>query len=144
MKILANFYFARDNTKTPLFVSSFIVFLNVTISLSFFNAIGFLIIPIATSISTWFGVFVYFYLLTKNKLLFLQKKLIKNIFKIIASSALMCAVLLLSLQKYASYLDYSNIYKSIFLIIIVCFAGIVYLISCYLFGLLKIKNYKAD
>ena len=52
VKILANFYFARDNTKTPFYISSFIVFLNVMISVSFFNQIGFLIIPIATTIST--------------------------------------------------------------------------------------------
>ena len=35
IKILSNFFFARDNTKTPFFISSFIVFLNVLISVSF-------------------------------------------------------------------------------------------------------------
>ena len=41
VKILSNFFFARDNTKTPFYISSFIVFLNVVISLSLFNQIGF-------------------------------------------------------------------------------------------------------
>ena len=36
VKILANFFFARDNTKTPFYISSFIVFLNVVISVFFF------------------------------------------------------------------------------------------------------------
>ena len=35
VKILSNFFFARNNTKTPFYISSFIVFLNVTISLIF-------------------------------------------------------------------------------------------------------------
>ena len=35
IKILSNLFFARDNTKIPFLISSFIVFLNVTISLSF-------------------------------------------------------------------------------------------------------------
>ena len=35
VKILSNFFFARDNTKTPFFISAFIVFLNIIISLSF-------------------------------------------------------------------------------------------------------------
>ena len=47
VKILANFFFARDNTKTPFYISLLIVFLNILISILFFNKIGFLIIPIA-------------------------------------------------------------------------------------------------
>ena len=38
IKILSNFFFARDNTKTPFYISSFIVFLNVIISVSFFQS----------------------------------------------------------------------------------------------------------
>ena len=41
IKILSNFFFARDNTKTPFYISAFIVFLNVIISVSFFNDVGF-------------------------------------------------------------------------------------------------------
>ena len=36
IKVLANFFFARNNTKTPFYLSAFIVFLNITISLFFF------------------------------------------------------------------------------------------------------------
>ena len=51
-KVLANFYFARDNTKTLFYISALIVVVNIIISLSFFDKIGFVIIPIATTIST--------------------------------------------------------------------------------------------
>ena len=144
VKILSNFFFARDNTKTPFYISSFIVFLNVSISLSFFNQIGFLIIPIATSISTWIGVLIFIYFLKKKNYLLLQSGLFYNTFKIVISTAIMCLVLIFSLEKYSSYLDYSYAYKSIYLLIIVGFVGIVYLLSCYLLGLLKIKNYKTN
>ena len=66
VKVLANFFFVRDNTETPFYISSFIVLLNVVISLTYFNNIGFLIIPIATSISTWAGVLIFLYLLQKK------------------------------------------------------------------------------
>ena len=82
------------------------------------------------------------YLLMKNKLLFLQTKLYKNTFKIIISSSIMAFVLDYVLDKYSTYLDYTYIFKSFYLLIIVGFVGTVYLLSCYLFGLLKIKNYK--
>ncbi len=144
VKILSNFFFARDNTKVPFYISALIVFLNILISLSFFNHIGFLIIPIATSISTWIGVFIFLYILFDNNFLNLKKQLVNNILKIAISSVIMSFTLLFSLEKFSSYLDYSYIYKSIYLLIIIGFVGIVYLLSCYLLGLLKIKSYKTN
>ena len=144
IKILSNFFFARDNTITPFYISSFIVLLNIFISVSFFNQFGFLIIPIATSISTWFGVLILLYLLIKRNYLLLQNKLFSNLIKIIISSAIMALTLFIALKHYSSYLDYVYIYKSIYLLIIVGFAAIIYLLSCYLLGLLKIKNYKTN
>ena len=56
----------------------------------------------------------------------------------------MSLFLIFSLTKFAEYLNYDYMYKSIYLLIIVGFAGSIYLLSCYLFGLLKIKNYKTN
>ena len=117
--------------------------MNVSVSLIFFEQIGFLIIPIATSISTWAGVFIFLYFLKKKNYLFLKRELYYNFYKIIFSSAIMSFALKFALEKYSSYLDYSYNYKSIYLIMIVGFAGIVYLLSCYLLGILKIKKYRA-
>ena len=144
IKILANFYFARDNTKTPFYISSFIVFLNVSISLSFFSSIGFLIIPLATSISTWAGVIIYLYLLKRSNFLLLQKKLVYSVLKIIFCTIIMSITLQTLLNYYTNYLDYNYMYKLIYLLIIICFVGIIYLLFCYLLGLLKIRNYKAN
>ena len=144
IKILSNFYFARDNTKTPFYISTLIVLLNILISVSFFNKIGFVIIPLATSISTWFGVFIYIYLLNRKKILLIKSQLIINAIKILISTIIMSFILLLTLNKFANYLDYSYNYKAIYLISIVSFVGMFYLLSCYLLGILKLKNYKTD
>ena len=120
------------------------VVINITISLSLFSSIGFIIIPIATSVSTWIGVLVYIYLLNQRKSLLLKKELITNFLKIIISTLIMSFVLVLSLDNYVSYLNYTYKLKAIYLISIIGFAGIVYLLSCYLLGILKIKNYKAN
>ena len=144
IKILSNFFFARDNTKTPFYISTFIVFLNILISVSFFNKIGFIIIPIATSISTWVGVFIYIYLLNNKKILLLKNRLMINFIKILISTIIMSSILLFSLDKFSNYLDYSYNYKAVYLISIVSFVGIFYLLSCYLLGILKLKNYKTN
>ena len=144
IKILSNFFFARDNTKTPFYISIFIVFLNILISVSFFNKTGFLIIPIATSISTWVGVLIYIYLLNIKKILLLESYLIANFIKILISTIIMSIILVFFLDKYSAFLDYSYNYKAVYLILIVSFVGMFYLLSCYLLGILKLKNYKTN
>ena len=144
IKILSNFFFARDNTKTPFYISMGIVIVNISISVSLFSNFGFIIIPIATSISTWLGVLIYIYLLNKKNSLLLNIELAPNFFKILTSSTIMSLILILALKHYASYLDYFYNYKAIYLISIVGFTGSVYLLSCYLLGILKIKKYKTN
>ena len=144
IKILSNFFFARNNTKTPFYISAFIVLLNVLISITFFNKIGFIIIPIATSISTWIGVTIYIYLLNMKNFLLIKSYLPKNIFKIILCTILMSFLLMFVLDYFSDYLDYTYKYKSIYLLFIVGFVASVYLISCYLTGVLKVKNFRTN
>ena len=142
IKILSNFFFARNDTKSPFYISSFIVLLNIFISISFFSNIGFIIIPISTSISTWVGVIIYISLLNKKNHLLPRDYLLKNIIKIILNTAIMSFILVLALDHFADYLQYSYKFKSFYLISIVGFVACIYLVSCYLFGLLKNKNFK--
>ena len=120
------------------------VIINISISVSLFASYGFIIIPIATSISTWTGVFIYIYLLNEKNSLLLNKKLIPNFIKILASTIIMSIIMVLLINNYESYLNYSYKFKAIYLLSIVGFAGIVYLLSCYLFGILKLKDYKTN
>ena len=142
IKILSNFFFARNDTKSPFYISSFIVFLNILISVTLFNEYGFIIIPIATSVSTWTGVLIYLFILNKNNFLLLKNNLIKNIIKIIFITIFMTFILVFALDFYANYLDYTYKYKSIYLLLIVGFVAGFYLITCYFAGILKTKNFK--
>ena len=142
LKLLSNFYFARNNTKLPFYISLIVMLINIAISVSLFQKYGFIIIPIATSISTWIGVLIYIYLLNSKKILLLKNKLMINFIKIVISTIIMVFILIFSLNRFANYLDYSYNYKAVYLISIVAFVGMFYLLSCYLLGILKLKNYK--
>ena len=144
VKVLSNFFFARDNTKIPFYISIVMVTINISISLSLFSSFGFVIIPIATSIATWIGVVLYIYLLNQKKSLLLNIQIIPTLLKILASTTIMSFILVLALNNYVGYLDYTYKFKAIYLVSIVGFTGIVYLLSCYLLGILKIKNYKTN
>ena len=142
IKILSNFFFARNDTKTPFYISFLVVLLNIFISIFFFKKIGFIIIPIATSISTWIGVLIYSVILKRKKFLLLEHYLSKNIFKIVLNTVLMSFVLIFTLNLYTDNLDYYYKYKAVYLMLIVCFVASIYLISCYLIGVLKKRNFK--
>ena len=66
LKILSNFFFARNDTKTPFYLSIVSVIINVIISISMFSKLGFVIIPIATSVSSWINVFMHYYFIKKR------------------------------------------------------------------------------
>ena len=142
IKILSNFFFARNNTEIPFYISTFVVLLNILVSVVFFSKIGFIIIPISTSISTWIGVALYLYLLNGKNFLLVQNYLPKNILKIILCTILMSLILIFALEHYSNYLDYTYKYKSVYLMLIVGFVASIYLILCYLIGILKLKNFK--
>ena len=144
IKVLSNFFFARDNTKTPFYISLFIVVINVLISVSLFSRVGFLIIPIATSISTWLGVFAYLYLLEQNNYLLLKIELLKNSFKIMISTFIMSFILIFTLEAFSNSLSYMSNYKAVYLISIISFVGFIYLLSCYCLGILNLKKYKTN
>ena len=118
--------------------------LNILISVSLFSKIGFIIIPIATSISTWVGVIIYLYLLNLKKSLLIEKAINNKFYKNIDLYDYYVINFALCFRKFCTLLRYSYDYKAVYLILIVSFVGILYLISCYLLGVLKLKNYKTN
>ena len=142
IKVLSNFFFARNDTKIPFYLSSFVILLNLSLSLSFFKEIGFIIIPISTSISTWVGVITYIILLKRKNFLTFESLLLLNILKIAFSTFIMSLFLSFGLDYFAENLDYTNKFKSVYLMIIISFVATIYLITCYLLSVLKIINYK--
>ena len=82
--------------------------------------------------------------MSQKKSLLLNIKLLPNFLKILASTIIMSFILVLALNNYTNYLDYTYKFKAIYLLLIVGFTGIIYLLSCHLFGILKIKIYKTN
>jgi len=141
IKVLSNFLFARDNTKVPFYISVFIVFLNILISLTYFKEVGFVIIPIATSISTWAGVLTYSILLIKFKYFSFESTFSFNLLKVVISLVIMTLALYYSINFFEDKLIYSNYYKSIYLITIIILTAGIYLLLARLLGVFRLKNF---
>ncbi|MDB4231433.1 murein biosynthesis integral membrane protein MurJ [Candidatus Pelagibacter sp.] len=89
IKVFSAFFFARHNTKVPFYISLISVLLNVFISVVFFKEVGFIIIPIATTTSSWFNAILLFIFLKMNNLFSFNLIFINRFVKILLASILM-------------------------------------------------------
>ena len=142
LKIFSNYFFARNDTKTPFYLSVLSVALNILISLSFFGKIGFIIIPIATSISSWVNVFLHFYFIKKRNFYDFDKKFIHKFPRIILSVVVMGIVLYLLLGFFSDKFNYNESWKFIYLFIIVIISLFSYFLISNFSGAFKFKDIK--
>ncbi len=142
LKILSNFFFSRNDTKTPFYLSVFSVTLNIIISISFFSTVGFIIIPIATSISSWINVLMHYYFIKKRKLHAIDSNFIYKLPRIILSAVVMGLILYLLLGFFSDKFDYNESWKFIYLFIIVTICLIIYFLISNFSGAFKFKDIK--
>ena len=116
--------------------------INIIISLSLFKKYGFIIIPIATSLSTWLAVVIYLVYLKKNKILFLNNVFNSNFLKILFSTFLMSVFLYYGLNNFEDKFEYANKFKLINLLIMISLSATLYLMFTKILGILNLKSYK--
>ena len=88
IKIFSSFLFARHNTKIPFYFSVFSVITNIIISVYYFNKIGFIIIPMATTISSWLNAILLLIYLTNKKYYSINSIFLYSLIKISLSTAI--------------------------------------------------------
>jgi len=139
IKVFSTFFFANNDTKTPFYISLFSVILNIFISLYYFKLLGFIIIPIATSISSWINSILLFIFL-KNKDLFKFNNLfIIRFLKIVITSTIMGLFFKYLIVFFGNELTYDYYFKSFYLILSVLLCLIFYFLISFL---IKAFNYK--
>ena len=142
LKIFSNFFFARNDTKLPFYLSVLSVILNILISISLFNRFGFVIIPIATSISSWVNVALHFYFIKKRKLHNFDETFIYKFPRMILSVVVMGIILYLMLGFFFDKFNYNESWKFIYLFIIVIISLFSYFLTSNFSGAFKFKDIK--
>ncbi|MDA9065698.1 murein biosynthesis integral membrane protein MurJ [Candidatus Pelagibacter sp.] len=137
IKVFSAFFFARHNTKVPFYISLTSVLLNVFISVIFFKEVGFIIIPIATTISSWFNAILLFIFLKKNNLFSFNLLFINRFIKILLASILMGIFFHYVIHFFNDQLLYEASIKAIYLIGAVIMALIFYLLIAILIKAFK-------
>jgi putative peptidoglycan lipid II flippase len=116
IKIFSTFFFARHNTKIPFYISLISVLLNILISIIFFNEIGFIIIPIATTISSWFNAILLLVFLKIKNLFSFNSVFINRFIKILIAGILMGIFFNYVIHFLNENLLYEASFKAIYLV----------------------------
>ena len=142
IKVFSSFLFARHNTKTPFHFSIFSVLLNIFISIYFFNKIGFIIIPIATTISSWLNTFLLLFYLLFKKYFSLYKSFPIKFLNILCVSSFSSFIFYQLIQKFNEYLIYESEYKLLTIVLLVIITILIYVITSIFTKAFKISDIK--
>ncbi len=142
IKVFSTFFFANHDTKTPFYISLVSVLLNIIISVYYFSEIGFVIIPISTSISSWFNSILLFIFLKNRKLFYFNEIFFVKFIKIIVATILMGLFFKFLLNYFQYELGFNQGIKSLYLILSVVLGLSFYLIICYMIKAFKMSDIK--
>ncbi len=139
IKVFSTFFFANNDTKTPFYISLISVIMNISISLYYFKDFGFIIIPIATTISSWFNSLLLYIFLKKNNFFQFNEIFLIRFIKITFASISMGIFFKFLTLYFENRLVYDYDFKSIYLIISVLLGLAFYLLISFF---IKAFNYK--
>ena len=142
IKVFSSFFFAYHNTKIPFYISLISVLLNIFISIFYFNIIGFIIIPIATTISSWFNCIILFIFLKKKNLFDFNTLFITRFFRILICTIIMGLFFYYLINMFENKLVYEENFKAIYLIGSVLITLIFYLLIAFFIKACKINDIK--
>ena len=142
IKVFSSFLFARHNTKIPFYFSFLSVVINISISLYFFDKIGFIIIPIATTISSWFNSLLLFMYLIFKKYFSFNTNFFSSFIKIIMTTFITTYIFYYLVNFFENYLIYESNYKLITIILLVIVTFILYILLSIVTKAFKISDIK--
>ena len=142
IKVFSSFFFANHNTKTPFYISLISVILNIFLSIYFFNDFGFIIIPIATTISSWFNGLLLFVFLKNKNLFSFNQTFLPNFVKIVFASIIMGFMFQFLLNFFENELAFDQKAKSLYLILSTFLGLSFYLMVCYFIKAFKMNDIK--
>ncbi|MDA0902584.1 MAG: murein biosynthesis integral membrane protein MurJ, partial [Proteobacteria bacterium] len=137
VKVLEPAFFARGDTKTPMKIAIICLVINIALNIIFFKPFGYIGIVLASVISSYFNFILQFYDLRKRNLFHLEEKFATKFFRIMLSTLIMFAALLLMQQFF--YVS-STLNSALELIITIGLGLAIFAVAAYILGVLDIAK----
>ena len=143
IKILVTCFFAREDTRTPLYVSVISVIVNIVLSILLISTMREMGIALATAISAWINAIILFLILRKENNLFLEIRLINNSLKILISAfIMMVGCYFLNELIFTNIANLSTILKVSNLFLVIICSKIIYLVMIFMLKVTSIHDLK--
>ena len=143
IKVLVVCFFAREDTKTPLYVSIVSVITNIILSLILISTMREMGIALATAISAWINAIVLFIILIIRQTLNLDRQFLSNVLKL-----LICSLGIIFLIWYFESLFFAEVYlvntisNIFYLLLTIIFTVVIYGILIFLLKIVTITDIK--
>jgi len=142
IKIFSSFLFARKDTNTPFKISLLSVITNILISVIFFKDFGFIIIPIATSISSWLNGIILMIVVINKKYFEFSKIFFHSFSKILFSNLLTISIFYYLIKFFSENFSYESNFKFLSIIALVLFIIVLYILISIVTKAFKISDIK--
>ena len=143
IKVLVTCFFAREDTKTPLYVSIVSVVANIILSLILIQSMREIGIALATAISAWLNALLLYVILKIRDNITLDSRLISNSIKTIICSIIMgIACYFLNQVLFANMITHSTLNNIGALIIAITISKIIYTAMIFVLKVLTIDDLK--
>ena len=128
IKVLVSCFFAREDTKTPLYISIVSVICNIVLSLLLIESMREMGIALATAISAWINALLLYVMLSLRNNIKLDSLLVSNSIKILISSIVLVLVIYgLKVMIFEDFVSNSILLNSLFLLLTIFLTIIIYL-----------------
>ena len=128
IKVLVSCFFAREDTKTPLYISIVSVISNIVLSLLLIESMREMGIALATAISAWINALLLYVMLSLRNNIKFDSLLVSNSIKILISSiVLVLGIYGLKVIIFEDFVSNSILLNSLFLLLTIFLTIIIYL-----------------
>ena len=129
IKVLVSCFFAREDTKTPLYISIISVITNIVLSLLLIESMREMGIALATAISAWINALLLYVMLSIRNNIKVDSLLISNSVKILISSVvLVFGIYALKTLIFKDFISNSILLNSLFLLLMIFLTIIIYFV----------------
>jgi len=141
IKVLQPGYFAREDTKSPMWMAGITVLVNIVVSLLLFPLLGHVGIAFATSVAAWVNVALLWWGL--KGFVHLERSNWRKLGGMVLASVMMAIVLLIARPMLSSWLDGGFWQKSISMALLVGVGGTVYALGVILLKVTSVTELKS-
>ena len=144
IKVLTPGFYARSDTSTPVRIAVASMLVNLAGNVALIWSLGFVGIALSTAAAAWVNAGALYWVLRRRGHFAVDRRLRRNVWRLVAASAVMAAVLAGVDQLIASWLDAGSVARVVALAALIAAGGGAYLVAAYALRAFSLADLKGQ